>query len=155
MIGTENPWRIDRFVKKFTQYASCLLVIFIYLVSLVPLSRVTTRNESEGLREAVRTLQTLQAITSNSSPPFKKTLRYTIKTIQNMAGLQTFIFENHNPLESAPSILLTLTFRLPYLPASDYSLSSFINMSMFSFAEQFDLYLSLRLAPEPPPPVTA
>ena len=80
-------------------------------------------------------------------------MKYSLKSIQNLAGLQTVIFENHTPLKSKPSSLITITFRFPYLPASNYTLPAFTSMSTVSFPEYCDLYLSLHFAPETPPPV--
>jgi hypothetical protein len=145
--------RINRIVKTFCHNTIYLLIISFYLVTLFPLAKVTTKGDSGDLREAVHTLQVLQANTSESTQNFKKSLKYSIRTIQNLAGLQTIIFDNHTPLESKPQSLVTITFRFLYLPANNYSLPHFISLSTFSFPEYYHFYLSLNFAPETPPPV--
>jgi len=147
---------MNRFVKMLTRNTIYLLIISFYLVSLFPLTTVATKSDSGDLREAVRTLQVLQENTLESTQIFNKSLKYSIKTIQNLAGLQTVFFENDTPLKSKQSSsLVTITFRFPYLPVSTYSLPHFIRMSTFSFPEYCDFYLSLHFAPETPPPVPA
>jgi hypothetical protein len=116
---------------------------------------MVTKSDSGDLREAVQTLQVLQENTLESTQNFKKSLKYSIKIIQNLAGLQTVIFESHTPLKSKRSSLISITFRFPYLPVSTYSLPQFISMSTFSFPEYCNFYLSLHFAPETPPPVLA
>ncbi len=124
-------------------------------MSLFPLGTVTIKGDSEDLREAVHTLQVLQTQASEASQNFKKSLKYSIKTIQSLAGLQTTIVENHPPVEGKSPSLITITFRSPYLPANAYSLPPCISISKFSFPELYDFYLSLNFAPETPPPVRA
>lgn len=147
--------RINRVVKIPSHKTFYLLIIAFYLISLFPLAKVTIKSESDDLREAVHTLQVLQANTSETTQKFKKSLQYSIKTIQNLAGLQTTIFVNDPPNENKPSSLITITFRSPYLPANSYSLPPCISEIRFSFPEHYDFYLSLNFAPETPPPVHA
>jgi hypothetical protein len=142
-------------VKTISHNILCILLISFYFVSLAPVTQVTSRSENADLRGVVHTLQALQASASESTQAFKKSLKYSIKTIQYVAGLQRIIFESHNPLEAKPSSLLTITFRFPCILANTYNLPALISLNLLSFPDPCDFYLSLNFAPEIPPPVIA
>jgi hypothetical protein len=113
-------------------------------------------NDKTGdLRETIQNLQTLQREASKSANTIKESLRNSIQSLQILAGLHTTLLEKENPKENEPLLLITIIFRLSYLPTSELQLPQLRTCSTLSFQTYIRLYNSPNHIPEIPPPVFA
>lgn len=128
------------------------LLLAIYLLTLIPVSSVVICDETTELREAIHSLQTLQTGVVAGPTDVHQSLRNSIKSMQTLAGLQSFIVKKQHNSTDSPYVLIAFKLRTPHLLQNVSEPLYPLPIGIQESIELNNKYTSILLSPETPPP---
>lgn len=128
------------------------MLLVLYMISLVPLGSVVVSDKAVDLRKTINSLQSLQAAAVTPDPKLHRQMRESIKSMQALAGIHSFLVKEQHDNTDGSCVLITFKLRIPHLlpiePEPQYPVTTWLQFSR----EVNDNYTSITSPPDTPPP---
>ena len=130
-----------------TQIVSTMIVV-LFVFSTLPF--VSTTDSTAELRDAINMVQLLQQSDTPSHLSFKSIFKSTIISLQSAADIHTIFTQQHT--QEQEDTQLTVSSRLPFLLPSFYEINPTIAYQQTLSILSNEIYHSISIPPEIPPP---